>query len=255
MLQLTKSFGPMLRIILSMIGEVMRFLFIWTVVLICISSVSSLLFGTLEEYSSFIDVVFVIFGTSLGSYDNSVFNELSYGKIVGESFITVAVLINNIVLLNFIIAILADTYSKLANDSLGIYYDGIIARIPIYEDDDRYGGLIVGTPPFNMLSIIMIPFYMLVKDESKLRNANDLLVKVMFAPIALCILALFMVLNLVYLPFAYLTAIYKKIKLIRQKSHVHSDLLPKSVRQEMSNSTWSDLVFFIIFGVILLLLA
>ena len=125
-------------------------------------------------------------------------------------------MINNIVLLNFIIAILADTYSKLANDSLGIYYDGIIARIPIYEDDDRYGGLIVGTPPFNILSILMIPFYLLVKDEQTLRKGNDILVKVMFAPLALVFLTLFMALNLLLLPFAYLTAVVKKIKLIRQ---------------------------------------
>ena len=73
----------MLRIIISMIGEVLKFLFIWSVVLICISSVSSLVFGRLEQYSSFLDVVFVIFGTSLGSYDFEVFDDLEYGKIVG----------------------------------------------------------------------------------------------------------------------------------------------------------------------------
>lgn len=208
----------MLRIIISMIGEVLKFLFIWSVVLICISSVSSLIFGKLEAYSGFLDVFFVIFGTSMGNYDFEDFNEFEYGKLVGQLFITGALLINNIVLLNFIIAILADTYSKLNEDSLGIYYDGIIARIPIYEDDDRYGGLIVGTPPFNILSIPMIPFYLLVKDEDKLRKGNDILVKIMFAPLALAILLLFMALNLLLLPLAYLAAILKKVKLILQNA-------------------------------------
>ena len=72
-------------------------------------------------------------------------------------------------MLNFIIAILADTYAKLSTQSLGLYYDGLISRIPIYEDDIFYGGLIVGVPPFNMLALPMIPFYLLVKDEDKLR--------------------------------------------------------------------------------------
>ncbi len=83
-----------------------------------------------------------------------------------------AVLINCIVLLNFIIAILADTYGKLSAQSLGIYYDGIIARIPVYEDDSRYGGLIVGCPPFNVLALLMTPFYCCTKSEKRLRRVN-----------------------------------------------------------------------------------
>ena len=51
MLQLTKSFGPMLRIILNMVGEVLRFLLVWTVVLVTLTSVSSLIFGEVKAYS------------------------------------------------------------------------------------------------------------------------------------------------------------------------------------------------------------
>lgn len=63
------------------------------------------------------------------------------------------------------IAILADTYTKYTEVSLGLYYDGIITRIPVYEDDDRYGGLILGSPPFNVFVFLMIPCYLFIKDE------------------------------------------------------------------------------------------
>ena len=76
MLQLTKTFGPMLRIIIVMIGDVLKFLFIWTVMLFCLASVASLLFGSLKEYSKFFDVFFLMFGTGLGNYDTTVFENL-----------------------------------------------------------------------------------------------------------------------------------------------------------------------------------
>ena len=90
---------------------------------------------------------------------------MNLGPTVGKIFVVFSVLINAVVLLNFIIAILADTYSNLARSKLGLYYDGVISRINIYEDDEYYGGLVVGNPPFNILAIFMIPVYLCVKDK------------------------------------------------------------------------------------------
>lgn len=134
--------------------------------------------------------------------------------MVGEFYIVLAVLINSIVLLNFIIAILADTYSKLSGQSLGLYYDGIISRIPVYEDDSRYGSLIVGTLPFNSLAIIMVPLFCCIKNERRLNALNDKCTKVMFAPIALIVTLAFVAINLALLPLAYLSALYHKLKLL-----------------------------------------
>lgn len=83
MLQLTKSFGPMLRIILNMFGDVLKFLFIWSVVIICLASIASLLFGELESYSDFSEVILNVFGTSQGNYDMDVFDSLQIGPLVG----------------------------------------------------------------------------------------------------------------------------------------------------------------------------
>ena len=155
-----------------------------------------------------------MFGTGLGNYDLSVFETLEIGPKIGEVYVIICLLINSIIMINFIIAILADTFSKLSTQSLGLYYDGLIAKIPIYEDDSLYGGLIVGVPPFNMLALPMIPFYLMVKDEEKLLYYNDLFTKFMFAPVALISAFMFLGLSLLYLPFACFSAIIKKIKLI-----------------------------------------
>ena len=110
-------------------------------------------------------------------------------------------------MLNFIIAILADTYTKLSKQSLGLYYDGLISRIAIFEDDKFYGGLIVGIPPFNTLALPILPFYLFVKDENKLRIVNDGFTKILFVPAALVETIVFFVLSIAIVPFAYLAAI------------------------------------------------
>jgi len=211
MLQLTRSFGPMLRIVIVMVGDVGKFLAIWIVILVCLASVGNLLFGDITDYAKFFQTLQLIFGTGLGNYDLGNFDNSKYDKIIGEVFIVIAVLINSVVLLNFIIAILADTYSKLSVQSLGIYYDGIIARIPMYEDDMRYGGLIVAAPPLNLLAVVMVPFYLFIKDDKKLRQVNEAYTKFAFLPLALILTLIFMALNLVSLPFAYIFAIMKKV--------------------------------------------
>lgn len=124
----------------------------------------------------------------------------------------IAVLFNCILLLNFVIAMLASTYSELTSQSLGLYYDGVIARIPVYEDDFKYGGLIIATPPFNAIAILLVPFFYCVKDERRLIAVNEAFTKVVFVPIALIASTLFAAFSLVMVPFAYLQAIRVKLQ-------------------------------------------
>ena len=95
----------MLRMLISMAGDVMKFLFIWTIIMVMISSVASLLFGELPEYDNFLSVWFQTFGTGMGNYNLSIFSELKLGSVVGEGFIIISVIVNNVVMLNFVIAI------------------------------------------------------------------------------------------------------------------------------------------------------
>ena len=187
----------------------------------------------------------------MANYDFGEYEDLHLGPEVGKLFVVFSVLINAVVLLNFIIAILADTYSNLARSKLGLYYDGVISRINIYEDDEHYGGLIVGIPPFNALAIFMVPVYLCVKDQKQLKRINDVFTKVIFFPIALLITAFFMAFNLVFLPFAYLVAIYKKAKMLGE-SMSGKRKTGERVRGMKSKSPVGDFLFFILMGLPLL---
>ena len=253
MLQLTKVFGPMLRIIIVMIGEVFKFLFIWIIILLTLTSISQLLFGELEAYQDYFTVSLTTFGTALANYDFSDFDDLDLGPMVGKIFVVFSLIINAVVLLNFIIAILADTYSNLMSNKLGLYYDVVISKINIYEDDEFYGGLVVGIPPFNVLAILMAPVYWYVSDQKLLKKINDTFTKVIFAPVALSFTALFMAMNLILLPFAYLAAILKKAKLVNMKLPGKNKTGDR-VRDLRSDQPSLDLLTFIFLGLPLLIL-
>ena len=95
----------------------------------------------------------------------------------------------------------------------------------------------------------MIPVYIFIKDEKKLRTINDKFTKFMYAPIALVCTCIFIAFNLVLLPFAYLAAIAKKIKLLRARKNVSQ----RNIQE--SDTTWSDLAKFICLGIPMLLIS
>jgi hypothetical protein len=53
LLKLTRTFGPMVKIIISMIADIMTFCVIWCVQLFFFTCVGILIFGELEQYEKF----------------------------------------------------------------------------------------------------------------------------------------------------------------------------------------------------------
>ena len=134
---------------------------------------------------------------------------------------------------------------------MGLYYDGIIARIPVYEDDLRYGSMIVGSPPFGVISIVLTPIFCCMKNEARIRRINDICTKILFAPIALILIVIFIGFNLILLPFGYLTAIYRKFQLVNRRRSKKQSETKESDRS--TNALVVDLIIFILIGVLILL--
>jgi hypothetical protein len=61
MLKLTKTFGPLIRIVHVMLKELGIFLIIWAIQLFIFTCIGFLIFGQLPEYSNFLDVLIMLF--------------------------------------------------------------------------------------------------------------------------------------------------------------------------------------------------
>ena len=162
----------------------------------------------------------LLFSSALGEYDLSIYDELGEEKkFIGIGFHVVFLACNLLLLLNLIIALMADTYQKLADVKLGLYSQEIIEAIPSYKNDKFYGGLISMTPPTNMFAYFLLPFYMCIKDKARLQRFNTRVCKVVYFPIGLTITAFFLASSLVMTPFAYFKVVIHKFALgFRQRS-------------------------------------
>ena len=85
-------------------------------------------------------------------------------KYVGICFHMILITSNAILLINLVIALMSDTYTKLTDVKLGLYSQGIIEAIPCYKNNKYYGGLIVMIPPLNVLSFLLLPCYLGIRN-------------------------------------------------------------------------------------------
>lgn len=75
---------------------------------------------------------------------------------------------NILILLNIVIALMSDTYQTMTSVRKGLYNYNIVQIEPSYKLDKYYGGLIIFNPPFSIISFLLLPFYLTIKDKKRL---------------------------------------------------------------------------------------
>lgn len=92
---------------------------------------------------------------------------------VGIFLVLFYVFLNMLILLNIVIAMMADTYVMMTSVRKGIYNYNIIKVAPTYKLDKYYGGLSMLTPPFCLIgTFCLLPYYLSVHDKKRLERFN-----------------------------------------------------------------------------------
>ena len=158
----------------------------------------------------------MFFASALGDFDFDMYDELGEGKkYFGIVFHILVISINMLLLLNLVIAIMSDTYSRFAEVNVGLYAQGIIEAMPSYKNDKRYGGLICMTPPFNILSWFILPIYH-CRERKNLQSFNSKVSKCTYFPLACIFTLAFFMSSLVLTPFAWIKVVIHKCLLSRR---------------------------------------
>jgi hypothetical protein len=180
----------------------------------------------------------------MGEWDLTIYDDLSLGRTVGQVYHCLVIIVNLILLLNLVIAILAETYARFSQLKLGLYYDGVVDAISQYKYDKRYGAMITAVPPFNVIMFLFTPIFYCVKNQKKLRAINSCLSHMAYFPIAMILVVVFGICNMALIPFAYFAALFSKTK------------ISLSMRIHRSRKTLlKDLVVFFFLGPIFLFLS
>lgn len=137
-------------------------------------------------------------------------------RLFGIYYVLLYAFCNVLVLLNVVIALMSDTYNLMTPMRKGLYNYNIVKNAANYKPDKYYGGLIFISAPMAPFAFCLLPFYILVKDKARLLRINQRFFKAVYGFFAILFGAVFLAVNLVLMPFAFLKTCVHKISLIRK---------------------------------------
>lgn len=257
-LRISKRFGPMFKVILKMVGDLLEFMVLWGFVICTFTCVSTLIFGS-TFYMTFFDAVVWYFEASLGNWDAQKFcikEEVNGSEVtrnpktctLGKVYICLFLLVNLVLFLNFVIAILSSTYAHYEDKKLGLYYEVIVAQFPSMEFDDKFGFIPCAQPPLNLM---IAPFELLTifpfSDEF-LKSYNQFLCHLLYSIVAICLTFFFMVLNTMWVPLSYVKHTITLIQTLTDADETMDEFDEKLAR-------FVTIVQFIFIGPVMLIIA
>lgn len=134
LLRLNRTLGPLIKIILHMSREIFKFLFLLVLILVIFACIGKIEFS-IAEFTTFTDSIVTLYSWMLGLFT---FAEMEPEGPKGMLYLAFYLLVNMVLLLNFLIAILSSTYSLLVTHGVGLYLESIIATLPLSTFHPRY---------------------------------------------------------------------------------------------------------------------
>ena len=219
LLRVTRLLGPLIKMIQRMINDIMIFMILFSIQLIIFATVATLLFTSLSTYSSFNDSMLTLFQATLGSFDYTTIAQNSRGETLGDVFLTIFLIMNMILFLNLLIAILSTTYSNLWELKNVLYINEILKLRSRLEYDKNSSALVSTFAPFNIVAFAFMPLILYSKQPKRI---NKVLFHIEYIPLLILILVIFIAINLIMIPFAWLKVSFVNIKYIAsRKSEIH----------------------------------
>jgi hypothetical protein len=127
-----------------------------------------------------------------------------------------------ILMVNLLIAMMSDTYNNLTDLRTGLFWGSVILEMPKHIYDEHYGVLSIFPFVFSWISLLVMPLLFHFKNKKTLKKINEVCYLLVYGPLSLILLAVFITVNIALLPLAYLkTVIYKALLLLRYKSYYY----------------------------------
>ena len=118
-------------------------------------------------------------------------------------------------LMNLLVALLANTYNSYDSKSNGLYLSKILSTRDELQYDESYGAFFCSMPPVSMIQIPFVPIAVFLSyGHPLLVKINDFIMKVQYV-IFMCIVSIvFLCVSIILIPFAWLIGISDKLKLL-----------------------------------------
>eukprot|EP01022_Parablepharisma_sp_SALTPOND_P014544 TRINITY_DN198_c0_g1_i1.p1 TRINITY_DN198_c0_g1~~TRINITY_DN198_c0_g1_i1.p1 ORF type:complete len:1150 (-),score=81.84 TRINITY_DN198_c0_g1_i1:5609-9058(-) len=240
-LRYTDFFGPLISVMGVMIRKVMDFGVLYFIVLFVFSLAASLLFSPENEGFERIDyIIITLFQSSFGEFE---LNPPDKYSVQAKVFYVVFVFVINIMLLNFVIAILNEVYASIAGKSYATLYNEVITLRDQYKPHKTYQFMIHSYLIFDvLLCILILPFYPCLHPDTR-KSLNSKLLYLEYTFCYMVVLPVFIAVEIILLPICYVVLLANKVK-----------LLMKEGNRESFGQRLGGMLLFLVFGLLILLL-
>ena len=116
------------------------------------------MFPDISSFSSFKSSMITLFGSGLGNFDFTIFDSITnFSPVVGYIFLAIYLLTSMIMLINFLIAILSNTYGILTLQNNALYLKEVILLRQRYAYEKHFSSLVSAFVPLNLASLALFP--------------------------------------------------------------------------------------------------
>ena len=182
---------------------------------------------------------------SVGNYSFEIYKDLPVPNsdllnVFGIIYTIAIVITFNILIMNLLIAILANTYNMFETKSLGLYLSKILNSRDELTYDENYGAFLLAMIPLNFVVLPILPMAILTKPSEKM---NNMIVIIQYSVLIVIIYIIFLIGSVVMTPFAYLKSVGQKIERLTKATTIREQIL-----------AGAELLIFVAFGLGILVL-
>ena len=211
-----REISKLLLTLIEMIGDTLSFLFIVSCFILIMSSIFATLYqdNFPEKYGGLAKTVTTLFNGVVAQYWYD--DEEMKGRVISHSMLTIFhVFFTNIILMNYLIAILSSTYSKMKQSGIFSFkvnlYQYCERFLTAFKDRD-YGELLMHPPPLSFICGILVLF---VWSRPAMSKLSKWISYMMFWVENVVYVLCFFLFEVIISPFAYLKIWFNLFQIVK----------------------------------------
>jgi Ion transport protein len=211
-----REISKLLLTLIEMIGDTLSFLFIVSCFILIMSSIFATLYqdNYPDKYGGLAKTVTTLFNGVVAQYW---YDDIEMkGRVISHSMLTIFhVFFTNIILMNYLIAILSSTYSKMKQSGIFSFKVNLYQyceRFFIAFKDRDYGELVMHPPPLSFISGILLLF---VWSRPLIGKVSKMISLMMFWFENIFYVLFFFIFEILISPLAYMKVWYNLMLMLR----------------------------------------
>ena len=216
LLRLSETFGPLIEMIYAMVVLFVQFMTLFMLELITFSCIAALTITDHPKFSNLWQALRTYLEASLGHFDLHQYDDyIGFKRWFGMFLHILVLFVNMILIINLLIAIMSDTYARMSDLRIGLYWSTVIKEMPKYTYHRTYGILVMMPFVFSWIGLLAMPVLCCMKNRQKLARINEISFRICFGLLSIVVILTFIAVNIFLVPFAYVKTLVHKIMLYR----------------------------------------